>query len=116
MGCGPQLEFLYKVALLMEKLLSSEEKLCLLSRGLLLASGSHHSATKRNPYKREEKKKTRKNLFVQECSAVVVCLMITATNCLSYPQFDFAALTIYYFFILLFFLFFGLFRHEQKRN
>lgn len=96
MGCGPQLEFLYKVALLMEKLLSSEEKLCLLSRGLLLASGSHHSATKRNPYKRE--KKTKK-LFVQECSAVVVCLMITATNCISYPQFDFAALTIFLVFL-----------------
>lgn len=86
-GCGPHLEFLYKVALLIETALSSEENSACCLTGCCLPL----DLTTCDKKKTTKKHTNEKNPSVQECSAVVVCLMITATNCFSYPLFDFAA-------------------------
>lgn len=91
-GFGPHLEFYYKVALLIETAVSSEENFaCCLTGCCLWIS----------PFWQKTKQKTTTCIqmenypFVQECSAVLVCLMISTTNCLSYPLFDFAALALF---------------------
>lgn len=75
-GCGPRLEFLYKVALLVERnCFVIWRELCLLSRRTLPARPPvwisplcDKNLQNKNP------------TFVQECSAVEVCLMSTITN------------------------------------
>lgn len=91
-GCCPHLEFLYKVALLIERnccVIWRELCLCLTGCWLPL---DLTTLWQKNKNIIQTKKKS---FFVQECSAVVVCLMITATNCLSYPLFDLAALALF---------------------